>query len=158
MKKLVILCLVLGLAGCELGDRDNKRALGTLVGLGLGAALGYSISGSSFHDQLLTTTLAAAGGAAAGYYLAERLLPHDREKLDSTAFNALNEAESGASVAWGEKRKGAWGSFTLVRDYVSKEGLPCREYVATINYDGESGEIREAACRLDNGSWRTVTA
>ena len=64
MKHLVILCFVLGLAGCELGDRDNKRALGTLVGLGLGAALGYSISGSSFRDQFMTTTLTAAGGAA----------------------------------------------------------------------------------------------
>ena len=158
MKHLVILCLVLGLAGCELGDRDNKRALGTLVGLGLGAALGYSISGSSLRDQFMMTTLTAAGGAAAGYYLAERLLPHDREKLDSTAFNALNGAESGVSVAWGEKGEGAWGSFTPVRDYVSKEGLSCREYVATINYDGESGEIREAACRLDNGNWRTVTS
>ena len=158
MKQLFILCLVLGLAGCELGDRDNKRALGTLVGLGLGAALGYSISGSSFRDQFMMTTLTAAGGAAAGYYLAERLLPHDREKLDSTAFNALNGADTGASVAWGEKGKGAWGSFTPLRDYVSKEGLSCREYVATINYAGETGEVREAACRLDNGNWRTVTA
>ena len=158
MKQLFILCLVLGLAGCELGDRDNKRALGTLVGLGLGAALGYSISGSSFRDQFMMTTLTAAGGAAAGYYLAERLLPHDREKLDSTAFKALNSADSGTSVAWGEKGKGAWGSFTPLRDYVSNEGLSCREYVATINYAGETGEVREAACRLDNGNWRTVTA
>ena len=95
--------------GCELGDRDNKRALGTLVGLGLGAALGYSISGSSFHDQFMTTTLAAAGGAAAGYYLAERLLPHDREKLDSTAFNALNKVQNQALLLLGVEKERVLG-------------------------------------------------
>ena len=50
MKHLVILCFVLGLAGCELGDRDNKRALGTLVGLGLGAA--WDIRSAVVHSAI----------------------------------------------------------------------------------------------------------
>ena len=158
MKRLLIPLLALGLVACELGDRENKRALGTLLGLGLGGTIGFSLGGSTFPEQLLTTTLYAAGGAVAGYYLAEKLLPHDREKLDSTAFNALNGVESGRTVAWGEEGKGAWGTFTPLRDYVSEAGMPCRAYIATINYDGESGEIREAACQLENGNWRTVLA
>ena len=67
----------------------------------------------------MTTTLTAAGGAAAGYYLAERLLPHDREKLDSTAFNALN-GRTQALLLLGVKRKGCLGIVHLLRDYVSK--------------------------------------
>ena len=158
MKRLLILCLALGLAGCELGDRENKRALGTLMGLGLGGTLGFSLGGSTFPEQFLTTTLFAGGGAVAGYYLAEKLLPQDSEKLDSTAFNALNVSESGQTVTWGQEGKGAWGTFTPMRDFISEAGMPCREYIATINLDGEFGEIHEAACQLDNGNWRTVTA
>ena len=157
MKRLLILSLAVGLVSCSLGDRENKRALGTLMGLGLGGTLGFSLGGSTFPEHFLTTTLLATGGAVSGYYLAEILLPEDREKLDSTAFNALNRMKSEQTVTRGEAGKGAWGTFTLVRDYMSEAGMPCREYVAEINYAGESGEISEAACELENGNWRTVS-
>ena len=99
----------------------------------------------------------AGGGAAGGYYLAERLLPPDREKLDSTAFRALNDAETGQELTWGEEGKGAWGTFKPVRDFTGKDGLSCRAYIATINVDGESGTIEEAACQLQDGDWRTIS-
>jgi len=158
MKRFLIIFFALGLASCELGDRDNKRALSTLIGLGLGGTIGFSLGGNTIREQLLTTTFIAAGGALTGYFLAEKLLPQDRENLDSTAFNALNGTESGRTVNWGEEGKGAWGTFTPLRDYVSEAGMPCREYIATINYNGEAGEIHEAACQLENGNWRTVAA
>ena len=99
----------------------------------------------------------ATGGAAGGYYLAERLLPPDREKLDSTAFRALNDAETGQELTWGEEGKGAWGTFKPVRDFIGKDGRSCRAYIATINVDGESGTIKEAACQLQDGGWRTIS-
>ena len=63
-------------------------------------------------NKFLWSAMLAAGGAAGGYYLAEKLLPPDREKLDSTAFRALNDAETGQELTWGEEGKGAWGTLS----------------------------------------------
>ena len=156
MKRIAILILALGIASCEMGDRENKRALATLLGMGAGSVLAYYGVGGDFTDKFIASSLAGAGGAAVGYYLSDRLLPHDREKLDSTAFKALDEAEQGQSFAWGKKGKGAWGTFTPVHDYISNDGKNCRSYVATINIEDEAQRIEEAACRLESGVWQTV--
>ena len=168
MKKIVILFFSLSLFGCAAGDRDNKRALATLLGLGAGGAVGYFVGGSGailpqvlggdeFSNQLLWSMVLGTTGAAGGYYLAQNLLPTDRENLDSTAFNALDNAPTGQKVNWGEERKGAWGTFRPVRNYTDKDGRSCRAYVATINVDGKSGVIEEAACRLRDGGWQTIS-
>ena len=157
MKKVGILLIGLSLAGCEVGDRDNKRALLTLLGMGAGGTLGWFTGGDGFTNKFLWSAMLASGGAAGGYYLAERLLPPDREKLDSTAFRALNDAETGQELTWGEEGKGAWGTFKPVRDFIGKDGRSCRAYIATINVDGESGTIKEAACQLQDGGWRTIS-
>lgn len=156
MKRIAILILALGIASCEMGDRDNKRALATLLGMGAGGVMAYFGVGGDFTDKFVAASLVGAGGAAVGYYLSDRLLPHDREKLDSTAFKALNDAEQGQSIAWGNKDQGAWGTFTPVRDYIGNNGNSCREYVATINIEGEAEKIEETACRLETGAWQTV--
>ena len=46
MKKIAVLFFALSLVGCEAGDRENKRALATLVGLGAGGAVGYFVGAS----------------------------------------------------------------------------------------------------------------
>lgn len=156
MKRLMIVLLAFGIASCELGDRENKRALATLVGMGAGGVMAWFGVGGEFSDKFVAATLTGVGGAAVGYYLSDRLLPHDREKLDSTAFNALDSAEEGHSVAWGEKGKGAWGTFTPVRDFIGDNGKACRDYVATINLEDETQKVEETACRRENGGWETV--
>ena len=125
--------------------------------MGAGGTLGWFTGGDGFTNKFLWSAMLAAGGAAGGYYLAERLLPPDREKLDSTAFRALNYAETGQVLTWGEEGKGAWGTFKPVRDFTGKDGRSCRAYIATINVDGESGTIEEAACQLQDGDWRTIS-
>jgi surface antigen len=156
MMRITILILALGIASCEMGDRENKRALATLLGMGAGGVIAYYGVGGDFADKFIASSLVGAGGAAVGYYLSERLLPHDREKLNSTAFKALDEAERGQSISWGEKGVGAWGTFKPVRDYIGDGGKNCRSYVATINIEDETQKIEEAACRLESGGWQTV--
>lgn len=157
MRRIGILALLLALCGCDLGDRDNKLALSTLLGLGAGGVIGWFGVGGGFGDKFLAASFLGAGGAAGGYYLANYLLPPDREKLDSTAYNALNNGKLGESVAWGNKATGTWGSFTPIRDFTGADGRSCRDYVAVINVQGESGTIEESACRLDDGGWRAVS-
>jgi surface antigen len=157
MMRNAILILALGIASCEMGDRENKRALATLLGMGAGGVMAYYGVSGGFSDKFIATSLVGTGGAVVGYYLSERLLPHDREKLDSTAFKALDEAEQGQSIAWGEKGVGAWGTFKPVRDYIGNDGKNCRSYIATINIEDETQKIEEAACRLESGGWQTVT-
>ena len=156
MMRITILILALGIASCEMGDRENKRALATLLGMGAGGVLAYYGVGGEFTEKFISASLVGAGGAVVGYYLSNRLLPHDRQKLDSTAFKALDEAKQGQSIAWGERGKGAWGTFMPVRDYISNDGKNCRSYVATINIQDETQQIQEAACRLESGGWQTV--
>ena len=157
MRRFGFLTLVLALGGCDLGDRDNKIALSTLLGVGVGGVIGWFGSGSSsFGYQFLHAGIFAGGGGVTGYYLAKYLLPPDRDKLESTAYNALNNGKSGETVAWGDKATGTWGTFTPTRDFTDRDGRSCRDYVATINVRGESGKIEESACRLDDGAWRTL--
>lgn len=158
MRRFGILALILALGGCELGDRDNKVALSTLLGMGAGGVLGWYVNGSnSFGSQFLYSSIGAAAGAAGGYFLAQYLLPPDREKLDSTAYNALSNGKVGESVSWGDRTTGTWGTFTPTRDFTDGDGRSCREYVATINTRGESGKIEESACRLPDGGWKTIS-
>lgn len=157
MKRIGILVLVLGLFGCETGDRDNKLALSTLLGLGAGGVIGWFGVGGDFGDRFIAATMLGGGTAVGAYYLADNLLPPDREKMESTAFNALNNAEIDETVAWGDEQAGAWGTFTPTRDFTSDDGLRCRDYTATINVRGRSDEISETACRIHDGAWRTVS-
>ena len=156
MKRFATLLMLVGLVGCDTGDRDNKKALGTLLGMGAGGVIGWFSAGGGFGTKLLVSSTLAAGGAVGGYYLSDYLLPQDREKLDSTAFKALNEGPTGETVAWGEEGKGAWGTFTPTRDFTGKDGRECRDYVATIHVGEDIGRIEEAACRIDDGGWQTV--
>lgn len=156
MRRVGILALVLALGGCDLGDRDNKLALSTLVGMGAGSVIGWYAVGGSFTDKFIASSFLSAGGGVGAYYLADHLLPQDREKLDSTAYNALNDGPVGETVAWGDKATGTWGTFTPTREYTDQDGRLCRDFVATVNVRDESGSIEESACRLDDGAWRTV--
>jgi len=158
MQKILIVLLAIGISSCTMGDRENKRALGTLLGLGTGIIIGhYGYGfGGSFTESLTAASIAGASGAAIGFHLSERLLPHDREKLDSTAFNTLNMGLLGESANWGEESKGIWGTFTPIRDFASESGMPCREYVAVINLDKEVQSVKEVACLLESGDWQTM--
>ena len=62
MKKVGILLIGLSLAGCEFGDRDNKRALLTLLGMGAGGTLGWFTGGDGFTNKFLWSAMLAAGG------------------------------------------------------------------------------------------------
>ena len=62
MKKVGILLIGLSLAGCEVGDRDNIRALLTLLGMGAGGTLGWFTGGDRFTNKFLWSAMLAAGG------------------------------------------------------------------------------------------------
>ena len=157
MRRLHILALVLAIGGCDLGDRDNKLALSTLVGMGAGSVIGWYGVGGGFADKFIASSFLSAGAGVGAYFLADYLLPQDREKLDTTAYNALNNGAVGETIAWGDQSKGTWGTFTPTREYTDRDGHLCRDYVATLNVRGETGRIEEAACRLHDGAWRIVT-
>jgi surface antigen len=156
MKRIGIILIALGLAGCQMGDRDNKLALSTVGGLMLGGVAGYFGRNGDFFESITVAMMSGAAGALGGYYLADQLLPPDRQKLDSTAYNALTNAKTGQSIDWGEQQAGAWGTITPTRTFRGEDGSLCRDYRATIHLGDRAGDIEETACRLDDGAWRTI--
>ena len=80
IKSLIVAgTIALSISGCQvLTDRDNKIAGATIVGSGAGALLAAELYGVGTGGALAMFLLGSAG-AAAGYYLAQELLPEEKQ-------------------------------------------------------------------------------
>lgn len=148
MRKSVIIMITIlsfGLAACEEGRRGET--VGTLGGAAAGAVLGDAVGG----------TLATVAGAVAGAYLGGRLGRNldnkDKNEMQRTTQNALENSRSGQTQRWTNPDSGNSGSVTPQEAYRTAEGQPCREYQETINVKGDTETAYRTACRQPDGTW-----
>lgn len=109
---------------------------GAAIPLAIGLALGgctlpESVQGS-LYDQLGDGDVSLAG---------------------DTLQRSLERTRNGETTAWRNATTRAAGSITPTRTYLAVGGDYCRDYVETITVGGQSGQMRNTACRDEHGLW-----
>ena len=66
---------------------------------------------------------------------------------------ALNRTDEGPSVPWDNPASGARGTVTPIASAFTKDGLPCRNFIASHVKDGIETWSEGLACRVNAGMW-----
>jgi surface antigen len=79
--------------------------------------------------------------------------PHAQAALKE----ALARTDEGPSVPWDNPASGARGTVTPIAAAFTKDGLPCRNFIASHVKDGIESWSEGLACRINAGMWEVKT-
>ena len=148
--------IALSVSGCQLlNDRDNQVAAATITGAGAGILLAAGLYGSGTPGVIAMLGLGATG-AAGGYYLAQELLPQEKEALNNAAYKSLESTKVGETVNWHDKNTGNFGAFTPTREFSDTQGRQCRTLESRITVGKDTANSEATACRIDDSAWRVT--
>jgi len=145
---------VLTLSGCASYEGREKEALGTVVGVGVGALIGSQFGGGK--GQIAAATLGALAGGYFGNVFGKSLDEADRQAAADTTQKSLEYSPSGRTTTWSNPDSGNSGTVTPTKTYVASSGQSCREFETTIIVDGKQQAAKGKACRQSDGSWKIV--
>ena len=144
----VVMLAVITLTGCASMEANPKTTVGAFGGAAFGGLIaaaagggGAAIAGAIIGGALL--------GGAAGNYLDQR----DKQLAAQAQQQALENAPTGAPVAWNNPDTRHQGTVTAVRTYESG-GTYCREFQSDVVIDGKNERAYGTACRQPDGSWK----
>lgn len=147
----ISLLTVFLLAGCAEGH--EKQSIGTLLGAGVGAVLGAQIGKGK--GQWVGVAIGSLAGAWLGSEAGKKLDEADKAEARQTTQSALENNQSGQTLAWHNPNSGHSGSTTPLS--VEKiDGKDCREFETTITVDAKTEPSTGRACREADGSWHIV--
>ena len=156
MKRLLCLAVIaLIISACTVTDRKNKLAVAAITGGLAGAFVGFEIFGSGTSGLLGG---AAIGGVSAGaaYLVADTLLPREAQSLNNATYDTLQNTPSGQTSTWSDPNAETTASITPMRNFRTKDGRLCRDFVVVFRI-GESREsVKRTACQGFDGSWQTI--
>ncbi len=66
---------------------------------------------------------------------------------------ALSRTDDGPSVPWENPASGARGTVTPIASAFTKDGFPCRNFIASHVKDGVETWSEGTACRIHQGAW-----
>jgi surface antigen len=144
--------LVFVLAGCSTTGGPGPKA--TVGGLG-GAAVGGLLAAGLGASPAAIAGSVILGGLVGGV-IGDRLDAADKKRAQEAAYQALETAPSGTTVAWQNPDNGHSGTVTPTRTFQSASGQNCREYQQKIIVGGETQQAYGTACRQSDGTWKIV--
>jgi surface antigen len=71
----------------------------------------------------------------------------------SALREALSRTDDGPSVPWENPASGARGTVTPIASAFTKDGFPCRNFIASHVKDGVETWSEGTACRIHQGAW-----
>ena len=82
-------------------------------------------------------------------------VPHDRELAATRAAvgEALARGSRDTSVPWEDASTGARGTVTPLSNAYSREGVTCRDFLASYVRNGSEAWLQGEACRGQQGRW-----
>lgn len=153
MKRILVLCIALALAGCatDPGTRTQQKQTGSVVtGAVLGGLVGSTMGGGT--GKVLMTAAGAVAGGFIGNHLFKKHAKSEYEK--DAAQRALNNAASGQKITWSDARTNESGYFVPLNTRQMSDGRICRDFRRGLTVGGESvDETTGTACKKDNGQW-----
>ena len=154
MKKVIAVMLCAGLlAACESdGYGNDNEVVGTIIGAGLGVALGSAVHGDGGAAMVMGGLL----GGAIGNSIGSRMDEKDRRRHEQAYYQAMNNNRDYDTAGWYDEETGARGAVTPRRSYTDRRGYQCREYQQEIWIGGRREEGYGTACRMPDGSWKIM--
>lgn len=153
----VLAALVLGTAGCQ----NVRETTGAGIGAVIGAAAGSRIGEGS--GKTVATAVGAAVGLMVGASIGRKLDEHARMTAERATTRALDTAETGHTITWEDPNSGgsggpAKGTVTVTKQGVHDDGRTCREFVNTVEVNGQKEEVTRVACRNPGEGWKVQEA
>lgn len=136
------------------GSGINKADVGTLLGAGLGAAVGSTIGKGK--GNIAAIAVGTLLGAGLGNSVGASLDRADLAYYDDTSQRALETAQPGQTLPWQNPQSGNSGTITPSGYYQDAYGAYCREYTQTIMVGNKKEQGFGRACRQPDGSWKIV--
>ena len=161
--------LAIGTAGCQnvremtgsgeaAGCPKWRTATGAVTGALAGAAAGSQVGKGS--GKTAATIIGLVGGALAGAGIGRKLDADACRMAAEAEAQALNTASPGQTITWETpgndgSTEPAKGTVTITEQRTDDDGLTCREFVSTVEIDGEAGKATRVACRRDpSEAWK----
>lgn len=144
MKNLLLLILSLLLIACE--GQGPKQTAGSLVGAAAGGLLGAHFGKGD--GQLVGVALGTLIGSQVGGAIGRQMDDQDRRLAGSTMYQALENTPDNRQVTWRNPNKNHSGKVMVTRTVEGSEtNKVCRDYVHTVNIDGQEEKVYGRACR-----------
>lgn len=129
----------------------NGSIAGGLIGAAVGGLLGSNIGKGSGR------TAAIIGGVLVGAVVGGNI-GDSMERADRLeAHRALENAKTGQNVTWTNPDTGSEYTVKPTRTYRLSSGQYCRDYTTWGWIDGYETKLNGTACRMADGSWKTVS-
>jgi surface antigen len=129
----------------------NGSVAGGLIGAAVGGLLGSNIGKGSGRTAAIIGGVIV--GAVVGGNIGDSMDRADRLE----AYNALETAKTGQNVSWSNPDTGSEYSVQPTRTYRLSSGQYCRDYTTWGWIDGYETKLNGTACRMADGSWKTVS-
>jgi len=129
----------------------NGSIAGGLIGAAVGGLLGNNIGKGSGRTAAIIGGVIV--GAVVGGNIGDSMERADRRE----AYNALETAKTGQNVSWSNPDTGSEYSVKPTRTYRLSSGQYCRDYTTWGWIDGYETKLNGTACRMADGSWKTVS-
>lgn len=140
--------------GITSGAGPDKTDIGTLLGAGLGAAAGTSMTHGK--GKIAGGVIGALLGAGIGHEIGASLDRADMQYYQQTQQRALETAQAGQALPWQNPKSGHSGVVIPQQPYQDSSGQYCREFQNKITVGGRTETGYGTACRQPDGSWQIV--
>ncbi len=146
---LVVTAFVL--AACQ---APTNQQIGGVTGSAVGAMVGNQFGSGAGHVG--ATVLGAGVGGLVGSQIGRSLDENARRRAEAAEATAFASPGMGAGIPVSWDSGSSHG--TIIPGPVRVvDGRECRPYTHRIVVDGRGEQLRGTACRMSDGSWRSVS-
>ena len=127
-----------------------------------GALFALALGGCSYQLESLSAkrtvgaleTTGSIGGPVESRALATLPPENDLAHARAAVTDVLNRGGEDSSVPWENPRTGARGTITPLAQAYDRDGLTCRDFLASYVRDGSESWMQGEACRAGKGRWQ----
>jgi surface antigen len=150
-RAMVLIGTGLALAACQ---APTNQQIGGVTGSAVGAMVGNQFGSGA--GRVGATVLGAGVGGLVGSQIGRSLDENARRRAEAAEAEALASPGMGAGVPVSWEAGSSHG--TVIPGPVRVvDGRECRPYTHRIVVDGRGEQLRGTACRMPDGSWRSLT-
>lgn len=117
---------------------------------------GGTPAGEAARPAGSSTIIKSMGGGLIGGSIGAGLSNDEKSRALEAEYRALEYAQAGQPVQWKGDEASTYGEASAAQAY-RVGSQDCRQFMQTVNRNGQSKVARGTACRNADGSWTPLT-